>query len=126
MRLVWAGVVAVVVVVSAAGCGESGANLRLTKLEQRVTALERENAQLRREQASLSDRVINLAKNQLLLQIQIPALKANDKALYAGVAMAQDGLVCSFDPKCHVPLGTAGAVYTDVGKPDRIFATPFP
>jgi hypothetical protein len=53
--------------------------------------------------------------------------RANDEALYTGVAMAQDGLICNFKPSCHVPIGgVAGAVYEDADKPRRIFATPFP
>jgi hypothetical protein len=53
---------------------------------------------------------------------------ANDQALYWGPAAAQCYIQCGPNPQpgCHVSLGLPGALYTEGGKPRRIFATPYP
>jgi hypothetical protein len=112
---------AMLVLVLLVGCGGSGVPAeRVAKLQGRISKLEMQNAELRH----------SLAATTATVRSRLKAIdrrtQANDDALYEGVAMAQDGVICSFRPGCHVPLGSPGAVYTDVGKPGRIFATPFP
>ena len=105
------------------GCGSSSgvSSTKIARLTERASKVEAENVTLRRKQAHLSETVASLTA-------AIGALRANDKALETGVAMAQLGVVCGPTPPqgCHVPLGTPGAIYEDETKPGRIFATPLP
>jgi hypothetical protein len=111
------GLVAAVLLVGVTGCGDSGAtDARIAKLERRVSNVERQNAALRAA----------LTSERRTFRATLAGIYANDEALYTGVAMAQDGVVCNRSPACHVPLGEPGAVYTEDGKPHQIFATPFP
>jgi hypothetical protein len=113
--------------IAAAGCG--GSDARVSKLERRVAKLEVENADLREKvDAALRSRrgrVLGLSRR--IAQIE-RRTRANEQALYTGVAAAQYNIACapSYEPGCHAPLGSPGAVYTEEGKPGRIFATPFP
>jgi outer membrane murein-binding lipoprotein Lpp len=104
-----------------AGCGGSAVSSeRVAKLELRVAKLEARNAKLSQ----------SLARATAELRSGLTALdrraRANDEALYVGVSMAQAGVLCNFEPRCHVPVGSPGAIYTKKGQPGRIFATPFP
>jgi hypothetical protein len=111
------GLVAAVLLVGVTGCGDSDAtDARIAKLERRVANVERQNAALRAA----------LASHQRTFRATLAGIYANDEALYTGVAMAQDGVVCNRSPACHVPPGEPGSVYKEDGKPHRIFATPFP
>jgi hypothetical protein len=118
----------VVCAIAFAGCGGSDSE-RVAKLERRVAKLEAENDALEKK----IDRVF---EGQLQFVLESTGrignvdrrTRANDEALYRGVAAAQHNIYCGPNPQpgCHVPLGLPGSVYTETGKPGRIFATPFP
>lgn len=123
-RSLWVALIALAVSVAALATSlvlalsdDSGASKAdVVRLDSRAAQLEQKGAALSAAQASDRER----------FQAATNGLYSNDEALYTGVAMAQHGVVCNQSPACHVPLGMPGAVYKEDGKPNRIFATPFP
>jgi hypothetical protein len=110
-----------------AGCGGSDSE-RVAKVERRVAKLEAENARLEKEVDATRRAYFEfvLESTEKIGKLD-RRTRANDEALYRGVAAAQYDIYCGPNPQpgCHVPLGLPGSVYKS-GERGRIFATPYP
>lgn len=111
----FAALIVVTLLLVVAACG--GSSEHSQNLEGRIAKLEAQNAALQRERVAAAAKIAALSRD-------LRTLRENQDALYTGLLMTQEGVLCGFKESCHVPLGSPGRVFRDDS--GKIVAVPYP